>query len=476
MFANTVLKQSLNSRVEHPRPELQNIIFSSMGSSDYFPNMSAEEVVALPCAVEEKVVALPYSIGTQKLGVRTELVNSVLNLKHPPVFEQQFNGLLEVTIGDLHGNPLGFLHYLVKCGIFKFESTLSDVYQKILRIVARSSEDIPEFSRKDLLEFESLLPRLFPVQKKDVFVRLLGDILADRISNDILMLYVLKYLDRIGVSCEILFSNHDSYAVSYFCFEIDLAQDPIYDITKESLQHPAYGSLSRLMRLFNSNVLSRDEFSKLFSEVYLPKLKLLSYYKKADGSGCVFSHAILLNRVLIQFCQVYRQEMSEIEASVSGRESLEELIQKINSTFTYMLKNKSHKLLDDFLCLNTNTKGFENLVRLNPVYMCIWNRADLQRVGGFQFDLEKAQDPNLPIPNTVERVHGHTHNPIVNSGERQYTSLDQNAGKSESQFWNEADRSSVTHLHCVFHSFKEENVTQTQKTDDTTQKKSCIIC
>src|SRR5262249_29290902 len=67
---------------------------------------------------EATVMTATPSTKSKQLGA-TKLIKTRLDFSEPPAFEAQFEGIQEITIGDLHGNPLSLLFYLVKCGVLK---------------------------------------------------------------------------------------------------------------------------------------------------------------------------------------------------------------------------------------------------------------------------------------------------------------------------------------------------------------------
>lgn len=115
----------------------------------------------------------------------------------------------QVTIGDLHGNSMKLLDFLRRSGVVNVAggeySTLVDIYKK----------NVEDLTREDLTRFRGIIDRLL-LQRKDLLIRLIGDVLADRGANDYFTLYILDHLFKNGVKVEAIFSNHDDGAFREF--------------------------------------------------------------------------------------------------------------------------------------------------------------------------------------------------------------------------------------------------------------------
>lgn len=150
-----------------------------------------------------------------------------------------------VTLGDLHGNAVKLLHFLMRYGVVIWKASVADkaaAYQSFVDIYDRAAEllkfrnlminlqgDIQnsstknevyrsEFDRLKVLSapkewmllirrFDVLMSQL-AVQDAMTQVRLLGDELADRGSNDYFTLRLLGFLQEAHVQVSILSSNH----------------------------------------------------------------------------------------------------------------------------------------------------------------------------------------------------------------------------------------------------------------------------
>lgn len=123
---------------------------------------------------------------------------------HPTVVTQQHS---TVIIGDVHGNALKILHFLLKVGAVSWpnqdEAALDkeQLYQQFYNHYHAS------FSADSITAIRELIQKL-QVNPKSPYLRFLGDELGDRGKNDLISLWLFKHLDQGGVEFENVFSNH----------------------------------------------------------------------------------------------------------------------------------------------------------------------------------------------------------------------------------------------------------------------------
>lgn len=373
-----------------------------------------------------------------------KVVNTYLDLFTPPKFEAKFTGVRKVTIGDLHGNPLSLVHYLVKVGVLECNCNLPDFtekYAQFKRIVYLSSLDTDEqINQRDIDIFKILLQELFPIKNKEIFFRLIGDIVSERISDCNLMMLVLEHLHDAGVPYKINFSNHDSFFVAQFYFKMDV-HNPKNEISR-IMEHKEYSSLKRLKLLFQKGIFNSESFVALSQKVHMEHLELLSYEKKGNGRYCIFSHAILLNKFINSFILKYADEMIETGHHIRDTDPIETQIEKINSVFLHMLKQQNKKLLHDFLALSEHDGVLQKIsypplatIEDIPTYWIIWARGDLlTRQQGRSISMPTLMDEPGLITNLTDVIHGHTPEKVLGCQGKTYTTLDGQAGKTIKQF------------------------------------------
>lgn len=185
--------------------------------------------------------------------------------------------LAEVTVGDLHGNMIKLLYFLVRYGIANISS---DDYDKLLKIYQTPLENI---DKECLIQFNNILDRI--VFQKGRMIRLLGDELADRGANDYFTLKLLEKLQLNKVPVEILLSNHSVEFIESYENE-DRFHTTM--VPYEGICH----SIESLQRLVDKEVISREEVLELANVGYKPALRALSYSLNEDQSEItIYSHA-----------------------------------------------------------------------------------------------------------------------------------------------------------------------------------------
>ncbi len=230
------------------------------------------------------------------------------------------------------------------------------------------------------------------IEMKDgtALIRLIGDELADRGSNDYFTLRLLDFLHENKVDIHIIISNHSNeFITAYENLLNHNVFDPKNDITDRQKQ-----SFLGLKFMLEEKVISQDEVTRIVNESYKPTLKIIDYTLSEDGIT-LFSHAPvrfdLLRPIANSLGVVYKD---------ATKEDLAATIDKVNTQFAVVVKeNKVHELCD--------TAGLANIDHMTPAEITalplvnlIWNRWNA------------AQDTEDARPASVNRycvhyVHGH---------------------------------------------------------------------
>ncbi|RNC77554.1 metallophosphoesterase [Piscirickettsia salmonis] len=104
-----------------------------------------------------------------------------------------------VVIGDAHGNPLKILQHLHNEGLI---TNYRELYGQLL----------DSYKNNNVRAFIQLLEQLSfsgLEERQKTQIMLLGDLLADRGQNDIMMLSLFRVLTEQHVQYNVVFSNHD---------------------------------------------------------------------------------------------------------------------------------------------------------------------------------------------------------------------------------------------------------------------------
>lgn len=268
-----------------------------------------------------------------------------------------------VTIGDLHGNALKLIYFLIDQGIL---ISSKEDFVDIVSIYL-IAENVYNLKAEHLIKYNDIVSKM-EVNPK-IHVRFLGDVLCDRGSNDYFTLKILEKIITQNLSIEILLSNHDCDFIEAFekeqsfdCFRLQ----PIHAMSMQDLQI-----------LINNQLIKREEIVRIYQQCYQPFLKCISYDKINDNEMVFYSHAAIDLSIVAAMSKAFNltyqdQSTTELAQSISA----------INEIFfnEYVKKNKVHFLLNQ----KEMWKGYEG-DEINglmyPFVFVIWNRnyADLNR-------------------------------------------------------------------------------------------------
>lgn len=243
----------------------------------------------------------------------------------------------KVTLGDLHGNAIKLLFWLIQQGVV---SGITAKQYELLVILYRSRSLY--LSRECLLVFEEILDAASI--KPAVALRLLGDELADRGGNDYFTLKILEKLIGHGVSVEILLSNHGYEFVE--AYETDngfqsnrMPSHSIYSFFRKNLTN----SMHAFSVLCDDKVISAQTIEQLINKTYKPILKFISYDLSDNGDAItLYSHARI-------DCATIKDVANKLKVPYRDESALalSQTIDAINIVFARAVQeNKVHTLFD----------------------------------------------------------------------------------------------------------------------------------
>jgi len=163
----------------------------------------------------------------------------------------------EITLGDLHGNALKFLWGLIKTGVVTLKEGEAD-YNKFIQIYYKS---VDELTADDIQNFQNIVNSM--AIKKHTLVRLIGDELADRGSNDYFTLKILERLANRGCPYEIMLSNHSVGFIQKY------EKRTLHNSNGCDFSTNASNSLFELTRLVQKNNSVSDEIYSLVQRYYM---------------------------------------------------------------------------------------------------------------------------------------------------------------------------------------------------------------
>lgn len=372
----------------------------------------------------------------------TTMKSAAVQLSKQPEADLVQDDATEYTLGDLHGNSLLLIHWLIRIGALEPEEgqyeQLKQQYLEISKLTADEGKEhdlqavvckvngaseveaTVESTWKQIEDFKKTIESLRFSAHLPV-MRLIGDECADRGANDYLTLLLIKQVVKSQQTEEastaqessnlhILFSNHSSFFVQ--CMEKWLNSeakypDPVSVVGENTSQ---YNSIYSLALLVQEGKVTKQEIKELYEQYYVPCIKLLDYSIDAEnGIMTLHSHAgIGLNNI---------EDLARkfnIEYKDGSIQALKTTIDEINQVFTQRLQDKK---ASDLLAIPKYVNGysFDNIdSQTDPVVFFAWNRnyRDLVRPrekNGFQIYYVHGHDTKEP-KNETNHVYCNDHN------------------------------------------------------------------
>jgi hypothetical protein len=336
----------------------------------------------------------------------------------------------QLTIGDLHGNALKLIYFLIYQNVLVLKNKEKD-YKELVDIFMK---DIKKMTPLDVARFKQILAQS---NIRDVgVVRLLGDELADRAGIDYLTLEVIAAMHEKGVNLEILMSNHALEFIEAY-ERCEANKNNIKEFRSDRILKSQTQSLELTRQLLENKVIEWKALHELMEKHYKPCQKLLSY---SIDNNCItlYSHAPVgidrPDKEIIDKPFYYslamklgyefkpKKKLSLIPAlaqklGVPYKDNtvleLANTIDAINKVYLndYVLKNKVHTLYEADIEFEKATQGS------NPVIFLAWNR---------EYDkiIRSEIHPNGKY--LIKFVHGHDSSEITHAN---IVNLDNNLGK-----------------------------------------------
>lgn len=355
-------------------------------------------------------------------NTRRGLVKEQVDLEKMPAFDQSLladNGA-EITIGDLHGNFLKLLFFLVKHGIIT--NITSDDYAKLTEIYNAKPDTL---NAENLAEFNAILNKL--EINNAATLRLIGDDLGDRGSNDYFTLKMIAKLRQANVSVNILMSNHT--------IEFVKARERNLSLAESELGYHQATSMYHLQKLIDAKLVTRDEINQLYDEIYKPNFKLIDYSLNGDNEITLYTHAGVGLEVIEGFAKKFGVTYND-----DTTRDLAATIAAVDDKFQEYVKSNT-------ICsLYVNEKKADSIN--TPFEKLLWHRA-------FQFRNYVAKCPTEQKGYQLNYVHGH--DIYHNEEDKHIFNLDNNLGKVVWSNKNPRGEYSIFYTHD--HNLKIKNVT-----------------
>lgn len=280
----------------------------------------------------------------------------------------------QLTIGDLHGNALKLIYVLIKQNVLKMKS---EAYAQLLEIYNKKLTDVTLI---DLKKFKTILEQA-EVQAVGT-VRLIGDELAGRGRNDYFTLQIIDFLQRNGISIEILISNHGYEFINVY--EKSYKIDGLF--CSKRLQYEQAASMYAVHQFLTDKWIDKEnELDPLIKKAYQPQLRALSYTLSEDNQSItIYSHAVIDLKVVQALVNKLNNLKSENEPKIEYQDdtaiNLAKTIDSINIAFQCRVKtNRVHELYDERALLEhyqhrigTSVDGMPDF-NYFPFEFLIWN-------------------------------------------------------------------------------------------------------
>jgi NADH:ubiquinone oxidoreductase subunit len=336
--------------------------------------------------------------------------SSDVDLNEYPFVNEQRDSTQKVTIGDIHGNTIKLLHFLIREGVLELDedrALAEERYKELIRIYAKSKK----LKLKDVQKFEWILKKS-KILKSSPKIRLIGDDLADRGKNDLLTLLVLQKIYLASEDLlEIMISNHSLEFMRYYECLTKRGE-------KTDFRMSPTPSLEGMLRFLDGEGKSyADKMKDIVERFYRKSLSVVSYSGASSESLSFFSHAPVGLEAVMELQKKYNAKCGDI---FKGRSIFIDCIDKINEKFRYDVCHSTDELRKTGDMSNESAiLGHEEF---DAVYYVTWNRdyTGLDR-------REKLEDGTQ-----LHYVHGHDF--LEEKRPNNVTCLDTVLGKSDSAF------------------------------------------
>lgn len=328
------------------------------------------------------------------------LIKEQVDIFKLPSVDAQHKGAkgTQISIGDLHANTMKLIFMLIKHGV----ATNIDAknYERLVTIYKTPTN---ELTKALLTEFNQILDKI--TFNTDTIVRLIGDELADRGSNDYFTLKVLEKLYQHKVPVETIVSNHG--------IEFIEAYEKQQDFHAPMLSQGGHApSMEKLQQLVEKGLVDKKEIKHIANQAYKPTLRAISYSLSEDKQEItIYSHAGIGLESIKNLAKKLNAQYKDTTTT-----DLAQTIDRINEVFQQHVQANTVHTLYSREKMQAGYGGMTDLTD-SPFEFILWNR--------FYHTLSR---PTVHFGYRINFAHGHdsrdqTKDNIYN--------LDNNLGK----FW-----------------------------------------
>lgn len=286
---------------------------------------------------------------------------SIQNLKVFPSTVQHLEFGEEVTIGDLHGNAMKLIYFLVSYGILEIAPS---EYLDLYRVYDRYTELL---THNDIERFNEIINRA--VINTHAKIRFIGDELCDRGMNDYFTLKVIEKMAKSNLDFEFVLSNHAFFFIkTYESSDQSFSENPYGGKKHESVVR----SMLNMGKIITRGLISKEEIIYIVENFYLPHIKLIgTTINPKKRSVVLYTHAPVDLKIIHHFATDIGLPFRDYSI-----QAINSSLYELNGVVASWLKKKQfslnyYHLLERYNSRNTNS----------PLKLILWNRnyMDLER-------------------------------------------------------------------------------------------------
>lgn len=324
-----------------------------------------------------------YPLHARTIKPYNELMVKTADLEQYPKTINNYPSGVEITIGDLHGNALKLLYFLIRNDVLKMPE---EDYQLFMHIYQKSPE---ELGHKDLAMFQVILNAAEVTTHHKI--RFLGDDLCDRGMNDYYTIHLFKKLDMAGVPFDIILSNHGNFFLS----ALERPEQSFnYNPYGEGENESTVQSMLNLGKIIDKNLVNKQDIIDLVQHHYLKHLKFPGYtLNKEKNELTLYSHAPIDLNILTNLAQDLKTPFND-----NNLKELTHSLDLINNQISQWIMSNS--FTTHYVELNeAHTKANTP----SPLKQVLWNR---------DYTILKRSNDGTKHYN-INYVHGHDSMPNV---------------------------------------------------------------
>lgn len=203
-------------------------------------------------------------------------------------------------IGDLHGNALKYIHFVLTNGLISWSRENYHVFSNIY------DKDIHAITAEDIKILEQILSEIIYVVPKAHILRSIGDDLCDRGKDDFMSLLLVKSYSQ-NLDLRTMHSNH----TAEFILANQTAEEG--QLFNSSLHTNDWGEFSVSAKnmdiLFQKDLINLDDINNIMINHYYPSLRVVDYSvvrcRETGQQGLmIYTHALSDLSTLKQLIEV----------------------------------------------------------------------------------------------------------------------------------------------------------------------------